>query len=298
MRIPRSPAVLWLAYCLLALSLVSAEPRLYLEGEVDQGGFSTILVSSKTPISYLTCRLLTRDGKPISSSEGFIPADGEIAPAMMSLLGIPHTLSPGTYPLSVEGKDGEGSFTLKALVAVRQKSFIYEEIPLTQAMSELRESDDPRKVEEARKLMGLYQITRPESLYHEERLRLPVAEERRTAFFGDKRKYLYPDGTASVSIHYGIDFGGRQGTPVFSAGKGRVVMAVGRIITGLTVVIEHLPGVYTAYFHLSEILVKEGDEVQQGVPIGKLGATGFVTGPHLHWEFRVSGVPVSPDRGP
>lgn len=284
----------------IVLSLVpgrlSAKPALFVEPEVDQGSFATIIVSSGGGLSSVSCELFDRESKSISSSQGFLTDDPDLSTLMVSLLGIPHTISPGVYRLRVKGLENGAEFSLETSLSVRKKTFVYEEIPLSSAMSELRESDDPRKVEEAVRLMALYQQFDPENLYFTKQLCLPIDQERRTAFFGDKRKFIYPDGSTSVSIHYGIDFGGKRGTPVFAAGDGRVVMASERIITGRSVVIEHLPGVFTSYFHLDEILVKEGDIVRQHMPIGKLGATGFVTGPHLHWEFRVSGVAVSPDR--
>jgi len=85
------------------------------------------------------------------------------------------------------------------------------------------------------------------------------------------------------------------GTPVAAAGAGKVVFAGDRIVTGLTVVLEHLPGVYSLYYHLNDIAVAEGDVVEQGTTVGGVGSTGLATGPHLHWEVRVSGVPVKPE---
>ena len=66
-------------------------------------------------------------------------------------------------------------------------------------------------------------------------------------------------------------------------------------ITGNTVILEHLCGVYTLYYHLNSLSVKEGELVEAGTQIGEIGATGFVTGPHLHWELRVAGVAVDPE---
>lgn len=296
-KLPFLQCALFIAIGLSLVSIrLSAEPALFLEPEVDQGSFATIIVRSDGMLSSVFCELFNRENKPISSSQGFLTDDPDLSASMVSLLGIPHTVSPGVYRLHIDGLENGGKFSLEASLSVRKKTFVYEEIPLSSAMSELRESDDPRKVEEAIRLMALYQQFDPANLYFTKQLCLPIDQERRTAFFGDKRKFIYPDGGTSVSVHYGIDFGGKRGTPVFAAGDGRVVMASERIITGRSVVIEHLPGVFTSYFHLDEILVNEGDIVRQHMPIGKLGATGFVTGPHLHWELRVSGVPVSPDR--
>jgi murein DD-endopeptidase MepM/ murein hydrolase activator NlpD len=72
-------------------------------------------------------------------------------------------------------------------------------------------------------------------------------------------------------------------------------MAVSRINTGYSIIIEHLPGVYSHYYHLSEMRVHEGDIVQSGDVIAASGATGLATGPHLHWEVRIAGENADPD---
>jgi murein DD-endopeptidase MepM/ murein hydrolase activator NlpD len=98
-----------------------------------------------------------------------------------------------------------------------------------------------------------------------------------------------------VSIHAGIDYGVPKGTVVTSCGPGKVVLARSRIVTGNSIVIEHLPGVYSLYYHLDKIEVAEGAIVATGTPLGLSGATGLATGPHLHWEIRVAGENSDPD---
>ena len=73
------------------------------------------------------------------------------------------------------------------------------------------------------------------------------------------------------------------------------MLAENRITTGWSIVIEHLPGLYSVYYHLSELGVNEGDMVKQGQLIGKSGATGLATGPHLHWEMRLNGSAILPE---
>ena len=116
-----------------------------------------------------------------------------------------------------------------------------------------------------------------------------------TSFFGDRRVYAYTGGGSSTSLHYGIDYGIPTGSEVTACGQGRVVMAENRISTGWSIVIEHLPGVYSLYYHMDSLTVEKGDMVKQGTLIGYSGATGLATGPHLHWEVRVNGNAVNPD---
>ena len=72
-------------------------------------------------------------------------------------------------------------------------------------------------------------------------------------------------------------------------------MAEERISTGWSVVIEHLPGLYSLYYHMNELKVKKGDSVKAGTLLGHSGATGLATGPHLHWEVRMNSVCLEPD---
>ena len=124
---------------------------------------------------------------------------------------------------------------------------------------------------------------------------LPVTALRQTSFFGDRRRYLYDDGTTATSIHAGVDYSAVPGTPIYAPGPGKVVFADMRILTGNTVVIEHLPGVYSLYYHMQDINTVDGDILEERELIGTVGATGLVTGAHLHWEMRVAGVAVEPE---
>ena len=106
-----------------------------------------------------------------------------------------------------------------------------------------------------------------------------------TAEFGQKRVF---NGELQ-SRHTGLDLRGQVGKPVHAAGRGRVVLAGDFYFSGNGIFVDHGLGVYTGYFHLSEILVSEGDMVETGDLIGRAGATGRVTGPHLHWSLWVDG---------
>lgn len=92
------------------------------------------------------------------------------------------------------------------------------------------------------------------------------------------------------SRHWGLDLAGRSGDPVRAAARGRVVLARHLYFAGNTVFLDHGHGVVTGYSHLSEIAVQVGDTVESGRVLGRVGATGRVTGPHLHWTLRVGGV--------
>jgi murein DD-endopeptidase MepM/ murein hydrolase activator NlpD len=111
------------------------------------------------------------------------------------------------------------------------------------------------------------------------------------SYFGSRRNY---NDTGYTAYHTGLDFFGALGDPIYAAARGRVVLAEELTVRGNTTVIDHGWGVYTAYLHQSEFKVKVGDMVEAGDLIGLVGATGRVTGSHLHWEVQVGGVPVDP----
>jgi murein DD-endopeptidase MepM/ murein hydrolase activator NlpD len=121
----------------------------------------------------------------------------------------------------------------------------------------------------------------------------PVAIEtlRITSYFGTRRSY---NDSTELSFHGGTDFGGGVGRPIFAPAAGRVVLAEPLTVRGNAVLIDHGLGLFSGYWHQSELAVSEGQEVQAGDLIGTIGHTGLVTGPHLHWELRLNGIAVEP----
>ena len=119
---------------------------------------------------------------------------------------------------------------------------------------------------------------------------LPKTVQRVTSGFGDGRIF---NGQVS-SQHTGLDLDGVTGDTVVAAARGVVELVDLFELAGNMVYINHGAGLVTAYFHLSEQLVAEGDTVEVGTPIGRVGATGRVTGPHLHWVVRYGQTSVDP----
>jgi murein DD-endopeptidase MepM/ murein hydrolase activator NlpD len=102
--------------------------------------------------------------------------------------------------------------------------------------------------------------------------------------------------TRGLAMHTGLDFRAEHGTPVRTAGSGRVVMAEYNGGYGNMVEIDHGHGLTTRYAHLSHIAVSEGQQVASGTVVGRVGSTGRSTGPHLHYETRIDGDAVDPQR--
>lgn len=116
-------------------------------------------------------------------------------------------------------------------------------------------------------------------------------ELRTTAPFGQRRSY---GGGPVASYHTGHDYGADEGMQVLAPITGTVVLAEPLQVRGQVVILDHGLGVFTGFWHLSRIDVTEGQLVGRGEVIGLAGDTGLSTGPHLHWEMRVQGVPVDP----
>jgi murein DD-endopeptidase MepM/ murein hydrolase activator NlpD len=120
----------------------------------------------------------------------------------------------------------------------------------------------------------------------------PLAGELRiTASFGQRRSYN--NGPVST-YHAGWDLGADAGMPVYAPMTATVALAEPLQVRGNAVILDHGLGVFTGYWHLSEIDVTAGEVVTAGQVIGLVGNTGLSTGPHLHWEMQVFGVPVDP----
>ena len=113
-----------------------------------------------------------------------------------------------------------------------------------------------------------------------------------TEYFGTRRSYN--GGPVGVCGHEGMDLGLPQGTPIYAPARGRVAFTGLTQVRGNLTVIDHGVGLYSAFFHQVEILVKVGDMVEPGTLIGKVGTTGLSTGPHLHWSMWASGEYVDP----
>ena len=122
-------------------------------------------------------------------------------------------------------------------------------------------------------------------------LRVPVDEFIQTTAFGQGRSI---NGGPVTGQHSGVDLAADAGTPIHAAADGRVAWTGAMPIRGNSVLLDHGAGVVTGYHHLLEIDVTEGQLVQAGDVIAKMGSTGFSTGPHLHWEMTIYGVNVDP----
>jgi murein DD-endopeptidase MepM/ murein hydrolase activator NlpD len=208
-----------------------------------------------------------------------------------AVLTVPSTARPGGAIVRLNSETGE-IFDIPLTIAPRD--FVAEIIELNPVLTGIRTDPSPQRTEEANRLWAILSTT-GNQIYHTGTFITPVTSTRRTSFFGDRRVYQYSNGTSDTSIHAGVDFGVPTGTRVTACGAGRVILARMRIVTGNSVIIEHAPGVYSLYYHLDSISVQESAIIEAGTLLGLSGSTGLSTGPHLHWEVRVSTENTDPD---
>ena len=121
---------------------------------------------------------------------------------------------------------------------------------------------------------------------------LPILDGWYSSNFG----YRIDPFTGAQSFHEGIDFPAETGTPIFAAASGKVVEAGFHPQYGKVIEIDHGNGLLSRYAHASQVLVQDGELVVRGQRVGAVGSTGRSTGPHLHFEVRLNGVPQNPAR--
>ncbi len=291
---------LTLAVFLLAfghsLSADQPEPRILADSNSMQGATFDIVVWPSSPgVGYRG--ILLRDGLEISSNN-VINLETPDGTAGVIRIGIPCDIAPDTYTVAVLSEDDDpipGNPRVEFPVTIRSREFLSEDIHLNERLTSLRTEDRERMAEEARQMLRLLSSFPDVRLEVDEPLQEPLTGRRRTSFYGDRRRYLYADGTTAGSIHTGIDYAAPVGTPVYPGHPATVLYTGERLLTGHTVVVAYSVGLYGLFYHLSEIAVIPGQEVSREVLLGKSGVSGLATGPHLHWEVRVGTVPVSPD---
>jgi murein DD-endopeptidase MepM/ murein hydrolase activator NlpD len=274
------------------------EPRLsanvQIPGSGAPGDLLRLYLWSAEPLDAVRAEAGASGRQPFSTSTGFRVQASGVRELWAVLLAVPSLgASPGTVTLTAIA--GRRSFLALRGLAIPARTFASETIELDAGLSGLMTKPDPLKKAEAEAMARLLASPHPDALFELGSLGLPLAGSRRSAGYGDRRSYRYTDKTTSLSVHEGVDIAAPEGSPVAACGRGRVAFAAERVMTGKTVVLEHLPGLFSLYFHLSAIAVREGDVVDRGGLLGAVGMTGLATGPHLHWEVRTMGRAVDPD---
>ncbi len=245
-----------------------------------QGGTEVIEAQTKDNV--------TLSGTLVDIPLHFFPGTNE----QVALQGVHALLDPGVYPLLLEATLPDGSKqSFQQMVLVTSGGYLSEDIPL----------NDPSTLDPAvtePELNNLIAITAPftATRYWDGIFTSPAVDPNCfTSRYGTRRTYKVINSDIEVpGFHSGLDFCGGEGLQIFAPASGRVVFAGPLTVRGNATVIDHGWGVYSGFWHQSQILVNVGDVVQQGQVIGLVGGTGRVTGAHLHWEVWVNGIQVNP----
>jgi murein DD-endopeptidase MepM/ murein hydrolase activator NlpD len=263
--------------------------------KIDCGGGVELRVSAASPSqgTLLVAEVRSADtlsgisGKWTDKDISFWQTTGASVPKGVSvwraLLGVDLEQAAGDYKFSVSGKTQDNAaVSCEAPITVRVGKFPTERLKVAPNFVEPNPEQATKAAEDQKKLRAIYATTTTEKLWTGP-FRIPLDGVKTGGNFG-KRRVL---NGKSNSPHSGVDLPSPTGTPVHAAQSGRVVLAEELYFAGNTVIIDHGFGIYTLYGHFSEIDAKVGDEVKVGEVIGKVGATGRVTGPHLHWGLEV-----------
>jgi murein DD-endopeptidase MepM/ murein hydrolase activator NlpD len=233
------------------------------------------------------------DGAVVEGSVGGRPvafyrhADGHAA-----LVGFDMELTPGRQPWRLEVREaGRRARTLRGHIEVAGRDFPVQRLTLPTPMVDLDPETERRAVAEGDTLRALYRTVTPERLWRGAFARPLAGDEPGTAF-GSRRVI----NGQPRSPHAGADYAAARGTPVTAVNDGRVALVGEYFFPGRLVVIDHGLGLYTLYFHLDEIRVEIGERVVRGQPVGTVGSTGRVTGPHLHFGVQLGPARIDPER--
>jgi murein DD-endopeptidase MepM/ murein hydrolase activator NlpD len=237
-----------------------------------------LTVAARKELSEVRARAFDRD----------LPAFAVDARRWRVLVGIDLDVAPRAYRVDIVGIGDGSEVTASHRLTVTARPFRTRKLTVDPAFVNPPPDAVERINREAAELSELWSHSELTRLWSGAFVR-PVPDEANSAF-----------GTRSIlngqprSPHSGADFNSTTGTPIKAPSGGRVVLAGDRYFTGNTVMIDHGLTLFSLFAHLSEIDVKVGDMVAAGDVVGKVGATGRVTGPHLHWSVRLNGARIDP----
>ncbi len=205
---------------------------------------------------------------------------------LVGLIPLDSKTAPGNYSLYIY-KDSTDQLLKTLTYEVTTKEFNTQQLSVTSSTASLKSDDNYAK--DAEKFGDAKDYSVGEQLW--EGTFIEPVSGRVSTEYGTIR---YVNGNTESSRHNAIDVAAATGTPVMAANNGIVTFASDLIISGNVVVLDHGYGLFSSYVHLDEIFVQDGDEVKKGQIVGSVGATGYATGPHLHWSIWKNGVYLNP----
>lgn len=215
---------------------------------------------------------------------------GQVGDSWVTYMGADLDLKPGNYPAAIKMQFSDGrSRTINETIEVLAREFPKTELEVEKKYVSLSEENQARAARERKEIGEIYRRTTPEALWSEPFM-VPIPGTTGGRNFGHRRVF---NGQPRAP-HSGADLTAATGTEILAANRGRVVLAKDLFFSGNAVFVDHGLGIYSVYLHLSEIQVETDQMVERGAVIGLAGATGRVTGPHLHWGVRAQGARVDP----
>jgi Peptidase family M23 len=206
-----------------------------------------------------------------------------------ALLGVDVDGPEGPHPLKVMVvRDGATRVLARPTVEVRSGDFGTQRLTLPKDQVDLDPPTLARVAREQTQVRDLWRSGTPKALW-DGTWRMPVAGQVMHSF--GFRRIINGEPR---SPHNGEDIAAPLGTPVVAPNDGVARLTGERFFGGETVFLEHGAGLFTFYMHLSDIEVKDGQQVKKGDVIGKVGQTGRATGPHLHWGGRLNDARINP----
>jgi murein DD-endopeptidase MepM/ murein hydrolase activator NlpD len=217
------------------------------------------------------------DGKPV-----MVVRQGD---AWLAIVGIGLTIEPGEYHVAVQQPGGSER---QLPLTVKPKDYAVQQLKVAPGQVNLSPENEARVKTESAKVRAALDAFTPEAPATL-RLGQPVPG-RRSSSFGLRRVF----NGESRAPHSGMDIAAPTGTPIRAPLAGRVIDVGNYFFNGNNVLIDHGRGLVTMYCHLSKIGVEVGQVLKRGEVLGEVGATGRVTGPHLHWGVALNGAMVDP----
>jgi len=210
-----------------------------------------------------------------------------------SIVGVDLDIDAGQYPLELSFRYAGGSNRQRRdFIEVRGKSFRTTELTVAPKYVQLSEGNQNRAAAESQEISAIYTTLTPLTplAYWAHAFEVPIPGTTGGRNFGHRRVF---NGEPRAP-HSGADLTAATGDEILAANAGQIVLAKDLFFSGNAIFIDHGLGVYTTYLYLSEMLVEPGTMVERGQVIGLAGATGRVTGSHLHWGVRILGARVDP----
>ena len=207
----------------------------------------------------------------------------------VSLTGLSVDHKPGVMGLEVTGQTSTGKERLEGELAVRKPDFRRRQLSVSKRFTNISKKDRLRSAEDQKAFDETFDRDFEPWIF-ETRFAWPRLDGV-GAPFGDLRLF----NGKKKSQHFGTDINGETGDPIYAANDGEVVLVRDCFGSGGTVILHHGGRLFTSYFHMSAFSVKQGERVVRGQPLGKVGQSGRVTGPHLHFGVKLDGRWIDPE---